>query len=44
MWARMPITSLVADEVLEEMPERMDTHLATTLGLFLKRTFHNSNG
>jgi len=28
MWARMPITSLVADEVLEEMPERMDTHLA----------------
>jgi hypothetical protein len=24
----MPITSLVADEVLEEMPERMDTHLA----------------
>ena len=28
MWARMPITSLVADEPLEEMPERMDTHLA----------------
>ena len=28
MWARMPITSLVADEVLEEWPERMDTHLA----------------
>ena len=28
MWARMPITSLVADEVLDEMPERMDTHLA----------------
>ena len=28
MWARMPITSLVADEVLEDMPERMDTHLA----------------
>ena len=28
MWARMPITSLIADEVLDEMPERMDTHLA----------------
>ena len=28
MWARMPITGLVADEVLDEMPERMDTHLA----------------
>ena len=25
MWARMPITSLIADEVLDEMPERMDT-------------------
>ena len=28
MWARLPITSLIADEVLEQMPERMDTHLA----------------
>jgi len=28
MWARMPITALVADEVLEEMPDRMDTHFA----------------
>ena len=28
MWARMPITALVADEILDEIPERMDTHLA----------------
>ena len=28
MWARLPITSLIADEVLEKMPDRMDTHLA----------------
>tara|TARA_Y100000401_G_scaffold41793_1_gene31772 strand:- start:84 stop:590 length:507 start_codon:yes stop_codon:yes gene_type:complete len=28
MWARMPITALVADEGLDEVPERMDTHLA----------------
>jgi hypothetical protein len=28
MWARMPITALVADSVLEEMPEPMPTHLA----------------
>ena len=28
MWARMPITALIADEILEEIPERMDTHLA----------------
>ena len=28
MWARMPITALVADEILDEVPERMDTHLA----------------
>ncbi len=28
MWARMPITSLIADETLEEWPSRMDTHLA----------------
>ena len=28
MWARMPITALVADEPLEEWPERMETHLA----------------
>ena len=28
MWARMPITALVADERLEQWPERMDTHLA----------------
>ena len=28
MWARMPITALIADEGLEEVPERMDTHLA----------------
>ena len=28
MWARMPITALVADEKLEEWPEVMDTHLA----------------
>ena len=28
MWARMPITALVADEILDEAPERMDTHLA----------------
>ena len=28
MWARMPITALVADAMLEEMPEAMATHLA----------------
>ena len=28
MWARMPITALIADEILDEVPERMDTHLA----------------
>jgi hypothetical protein len=28
MWARMPITALIADEVLNEAPERMETHLA----------------
>ena len=28
MWARMPITALVADSVLEQMPEAMPTHLA----------------
>ena len=28
MWARMPITALIADEGLDEVPERMDTHLA----------------
>ena len=28
MWARMPITALVADEILDEAPDRMDTHLA----------------
>tara|TARA_R100001086_G_scaffold248034_1_gene183910 strand:- start:1338 stop:2018 length:681 start_codon:yes stop_codon:yes gene_type:complete len=28
MWARMPITALVADEPLEQFPTRMETHLA----------------
>ena len=28
MWARMPITALVADTVLEDMPLQMETHLA----------------
>ena len=28
MWARLPITSLVADERLAEWPQRMETHLA----------------
>ena len=28
MWARMPITGLVADEKLDEWPEAMPTHLA----------------
>mgnify|MGYP003140638732 FL=1 len=28
MWARMPITALVADENLKDVPERMETHLA----------------
>jgi len=28
MWARMPITALVADTPLEEWPDRMMTHLA----------------
>lgn len=28
MWARMPITALVADAMLEEMPEPMATHFA----------------
>ena len=28
MWARMPITALVADEMYEEWPETMATHLA----------------
>ena len=28
MWARMPITALVADVPLEEWPEQMPTHLA----------------
>ena len=28
MWARMPITALIADNRLEEWPERMQTHLA----------------
>ena len=28
MWARLPITALVADTVLEEWPEQMQTHLA----------------
>ena len=27
MWARMPITALVADIPLEEWPQRMETHL-----------------
>ena len=27
MWARMPITALIADEPLEEWPDRMETHL-----------------
>ena len=27
MWARMPITALVADEPLEQWPDRMETHL-----------------
>ena len=28
MWARLPITALVADERYEKWPETMDTHLA----------------
>ena len=28
MWARMPITALVADSILEEWPEKMPTHFA----------------
>ena len=28
MWARMPITALIADTNTEEMPEQMATHLA----------------
>ena len=28
MWARMPITGLIADAMLEEMPDPMTTHLA----------------
>ena len=28
MWARMPITALVADSILEEWPQKMPTHFA----------------
>ncbi len=47
MWARLPITALVADEVYEEWPEVMETHLAQpwdTLGLFFASSLNSKHG
>ena len=38
MWARMPLTALVADTPLEEWPTELPPYLSTTLGLYVSYT------
>ena len=44
MWARMPITALVADELLEEWPRKNGDTPSTTLGLFFTSSLNSKYG